>query len=356
MADAASSNPVEALSAWMKKRGIFHVKRLTVKGASGRSYALDILAFTEKGMVPVVYVGSKLGRAALVKVESMLRDIGVRSAGIIVDEANSEDLAKSISIGVDVFTLQGLNLLLLLAANGLDAVFLVPEPRLLGDAKQLAEARCTGRIKRLLGRSRVEAGSCTYIPFYVYEASASEGRQLFLAVSGLSGGVLYLEKGHLGEALLRALHLPPSLAHVYSKLRGKRVRKFDFMRIWGRKLWNEMLSVGGELGLARLEMGSELVIEDDLPRLEVVEAAAETLLSPATRSPASDCIVKLPIISPGLAASSLYKLAGLKASSFSLVFAPVYAARLADEVCGITLWPGGPLTYKPLPEHVLDKG
>jgi len=351
----ARSRLFSLFTEWLNRRGFYYLEGASLRGASGRVYSVPLIVFTDDGAIPVDYVGERISRAALAKVETLIKDAGVRGAGVLAGDAGPEELYNAFKARVDVFTLKGLELLNSLAASGLDAVFLIPDPRSAGDPERLVESRCAGRIKRLLGKPKVEAKSCVYLPVYACKASAGARRATaFLAVSALTGGVLYAEKGVLREGLLKASRLPDELKPVYSRLRGERIARRDFVRVWGRRTWSRFLGEAEKLGLASLEKGEELVVVDDVPRIEDAEAAAETLLAPATRSPASHCSVALPTVSPGKAAAELYKVAGWRIHSYTLLFAPLYLAEVEGELCGVTLWRGEPLTYKSLPPRLLE--
>ncbi len=338
---------------WLGLRGLYFMESAKVRGRSGSLHTLDLVVFTEKGLVPVVLVGERLRKADIARLSKMRADIASHSVAALVETASAEELSHASSSRVEVFTSKGLSLLITLARGGLDSVFLVPNPQLLSEAGRLLRERCSGRLITLIRRGAIEEGPCIYIPIYVYKGVREGGGQASFAASALTGNLLYSQKGSLSEALRAASTLPDDLKHIYSRLRGRRIEKRDFVRLWGRKAWNDFTSAAVKAGIARLE-GSMLTVADEVPSTDDIEAAVDSLIAPATRSPAEECRIAEPLVSPGRAASEIYRLSGLHPHSYSLIMAPVKLGRVNGEPCVVTLWGSEPLTYKPAPRELLE--
>ncbi len=338
---------------WLRLRGLYFVESARVRGRSGSVHTLDLAVFTDKGLVPAVLVGERLRKADIARLSKLRADIASHSVAALVETASAEELFHASSSRVEVFTREGLSLLITLARGGLDPVFLVPNPLLLSEAGRLLRDRCGGRLRILIRRGAVEEGPCIYVPIYVYKGIREGGSQASFAASAVTGSLLYSRGGSLGEALRAASTLPEELKHIYSRLRGRRIEKRDFVRLWGRKAWSDFTSAALKVGIARLE-GSTLTVVDEVPSSEELEAAVDSLIAPATRSPAEECKIAEPLVSPGKTASEIYRLSGLHPYSYSLLMAPIKLGRVEGELCAVTLWGSEPLTYKPAPRELLE--
>lgn len=354
MSTASSETLLELAKIWFDKKGFYYIENTRIKGYSGRIYDVDLAVFTDNGLTPVLNIGDTLNNTVIVKVSRMIKDLGSREAVILVSKASSTELKAARDAKIDVLTEDGLRTLITLAENGLDTVFLLPKPEHVSEASQLAESKCAGRLQRLIRHPRVEWGLCIYTPFYIYHAISPPDRLVSAVISSLSGGLLYLEKGSLRESMLNAIRLPDELKVIYARLRGSRISKRDFLRIWGRKEWGEFVRTLSKLDLIEMHGRDEIKVVDDVPDISGVDSAADEFLVPATRSPASECRVALPRVSPGKAASDLYRITGIKAISFTLIMAPLYVAKISGGLCGLTLWLDPPLTYKPVPASIIE--
>lgn len=344
----------------IRLRGFRYERNVRVKGRSGSLHEVDFIVYSAEG--PILYEVKNLEKPApkevVIKAFEIARDIGASRVVVVSSSGFTESAVKvARSLKVELLDLDGLLDLIEASRFHGNAVYL---------ERRLDEATARRYASRLLKRKllffkaeRIEGFKCVYAPFYYFEGSFRLGeglyRRLVAASSAISGLPLAVSGRMLREEARRISMIPPDLLPLYSRVAGKTVKSSEAARVYGESRWRRLLAILERSGLAERVSRRPLVVRvhDERPRLNVIEKAADLLLSKAAHVPSKGCSILEPRLSPGASRALLSGLYGFNVDKEILVYAPVYVFK-AEEVGSpvfrliyLTGWLEKPLEYKP---------
>ncbi len=317
---------------------------------------MDLLLDTQDGpvVVEVKNYRQKVGKEAVIKASTVADDIGVRGVIVVSASGFTDDAVKvAKALRVELLTLDDLLGQIELSTMPGDAVFLnVSVGR--GEALRYASKQARRRIL-FLRDEKPSIEECVYHPIYYITARVTVGSgprymDVNIAVPSVYGLPLAYRGGRMELGLGRVAGMPHELLRAYRKIAGSVVSRSELVGRLGESGWRRLYNMLQAAGLVETASRKPLIVRilNDIPRVDELEAAADTMITQASRAPSRECRLEEPLISPGAVSSFLEAALDARISKYTFLYAPLYKVRLTARdgsyrIIWVTAWTPKPV-------------
>lgn len=348
---------------WLSQRGYAYERNVRVETNIGKVEA-DFIIYDNKGKVVVEVKNFKdpVDRDVVLKLYNTSIALGAYKAILVSSSGFTEGARYLARLLEKVELIELKDIVAELDSNILDSNTQYLEPQItLNQARDWISRHLVQKKLLILTVEQVVETEALYYPLYLMKVrialdqARSKYREAIAVASAVTGFPVAYDKNKkiLYEALRELVDMPPELLEVYRIYAGKRVSRSEIVQLYGVSLWNKLMRSLTARGLVRQVSARPVIVEitDVLPKSEGLEEAARMIIeSRKTSKIPSGFQIKEHTISLGSIRSFLNQTLATDIISYTLVYIPLYRARLEDKsgnyriVC-ITGWLKNPIPY-----------